>query len=434
MLWALDKLVGRGLKHIKSPFPSSVASIFVAIGILGSIQLTVGKRSADRCLNAMQPGVNFLGKWMLLCIAVTLVNTPLALRTATQWPKMIAVTGAGWLFTLISTAGTVKALTAGSTAQLHNQSVRAPNVSGSHDDHARAALTHRAKESLQVEATLRHRASLNRSAWSAMTGLSLMLLPWLGIAPAQACTTVLALLHANRVPPWLVQVGLHPLLLTAAATWLVSGGLASLQGVPYASVSSKFFARRGLTSGPGDFLYEPMNAALVALGCRVFGMRSILAANLTPIAIGTTLSTVCSLFGTVAMGRLLRLTSANSLLLSQRCTSGGFAMLVCGIIGIDSYVPLMFMFNLASGLLGGCVGPWVLDKIGCRGDQGYAQQIARGVSMGAASHATGTASLIQNGEANTAAMASVSVVVCGMLHSCIVSVAPLRRVLLTLAG
>ena len=54
--------------------------------------------------------------------------------------------------------------------------------------------------------------------------------------------------------------------------------------------------------------------------------------------------------------------------------------------------------------------------------------------MGAASHATGTASLIASGEAETAAIASVSVVLCGVLHCCAVSFPPLRRLLFALAG
>ena len=86
------------------------------------------------------------------------------------------------------------------------------------------------------------------------------------------------------------------------------------------------------------------------------------------------------------------------------------------------------------GRLGGCLGQLLLDKIGFRADKGDDQRICRGIAMGAASHATGTASLITSGEAETAAIASVSVVVCGVLQCCAVSLPPLRRLLFALAG
>ena len=125
---------------------------------------------------------------------------------------------------------------------------------------------------------------------------------------------------------------------------------------------------------------------------------------------GTVASSAGCLFGTVAVGRLLGLTKLNNLMLSQRCTSGGFAMLVCNIIGAP--IPLMFLFNLASGLFGGCFGQVLLDKMGYPVDRSNGQRICRGIAMGAASHATGTASLIAAGEQDTAAIASVSIVVC----------------------
>jgi putative effector of murein hydrolase len=185
-------------------------------------------------------------------------------------------------------------------------------------------------------------------------------------------------------------------------------------------------------AGPGDLLFVPMNASLVALGLRVFGLRRLLLQYLRPIAAGTVVSTLGCLFGTIAVGRLLGLVRENNLMLSQRCTSGGFAMLVCNII--DAPIPLMFLFNLASGLFGGCLGQLLLDKLGFRADRGDNERICRGIAMGAASHATGTASLIADGETDTAAIASVSVVVCGVLQCCAVSVPPLRRLLFQLAG
>ena len=36
---------------------------------------------------------------------------------------------------------------------------------------------------------------------------------------------------------------------------------------------------------------------------------------------------------------------------------GGFALVVCDILSVPA--PLMFLFNIVSGLLGGCIGGWL---------------------------------------------------------------------------
>lgn len=161
-------------------------------------------------------------------------------------------------------------------------------------------------------------------------------------------------------------------------------------------------------------------------------VRHLTSCLCSPIAAGTLFSTLVALFGTVAVGRVLGLTQSNSLMLSQRCTSGGFAMLVCTML--NAPVAIMFMFNLASGLFGGCLGQLLLDKLGLRNDRSSGERICRGIAMGSSSHATGTASLIQSGEEETAAIASVSVVVCGVLHTVFCSAPPVRRLLLALAS
>ena len=443
VLWACDKLVGRLLRAIQSPFPSSVATIFATIGALSALELCAGAKAADEALQALTPGVEYLGKWMLLSIAVPLTSIPLSIASGGQWLRLIAVTVGGWLLTISTTAAVANAFLPRSGLPPHlekqqqllmskarqwqeldakRQGKESPNgsVAGERDIAAdRAALA-------------AVRTTSNRSAWNSLAGVALMALPWVGPAPAQFCTTIVALLQAQRLPRTAVQFGLHPLLVCSCA---VSGFCAiagAMRGSGFEVALSMFRTQRHAFAGPGDLLFELMNASLVALGLRAFGLRRLLLQHLRPIAAGTVASTAGCLFGTVAVGRLLGLVRENNLMLSQRCTSGGFAMLVCNIIGAP--IPLMFLFNLSSGLFGGCIGQPLLDKLGFRADKGDNQRICRGIAMGAASHATGTASLIASGEAETAAIASVSVVLCGVLQCCAVSFPPLRRLLFALAG
>jgi putative effector of murein hydrolase len=441
VLWACDKLVGWMLRTINVTFPSSVATIFATVGALSAVELTVGATAADAALRALTPGVEYLGKWMLLSIAVPLTAIPLSIASGGQWLRLIVVTVGGWLMTISTTAAVANAFLSSksglpvhleqeqrllmSKAQQSKELDAKPQAKESPNDSTDATA---ADKTALVEA----RTLSNRNAWNSLAGVALIALPWVGPAPAQFCITIVALLHAQRLPRAAVQFGLHPLLVCSCAASGLCAVAGSMRGSSFEAALSMFRTQKHALAGPGDLLFEPMNASLVALGLRAFGLRRLLLQHLCPIAAGTLASTVGCLFGTVAVGRLLGLVRQNNLMLSQRCTSGGFAMLVCNII--EAPIPLMFLFNLASGLFGGCLGQVLLDKLGFRADEGDNQRICRGIAMGAASHATGTASLITSGEADTAAIASVSVVVCGVLQCCIVSLPPLRRLLFALAG
>ena len=104
VLWACDKLVGRLLRAISSPFPSSVATIFATVGALSAVELAAGASVADAALQALTPGVEYLGKWMLLSIAVPLTSIPLSIASGGQWLRLIIVTVGGWLLTISTTA------------------------------------------------------------------------------------------------------------------------------------------------------------------------------------------------------------------------------------------------------------------------------------------------------------------------------------------
>ena len=49
VLWACDKLVGRLLRAINSPFPSSVATIFSTVGALSVVELLRVQRRMQCC-------------------------------------------------------------------------------------------------------------------------------------------------------------------------------------------------------------------------------------------------------------------------------------------------------------------------------------------------------------------------------------------------
>ena len=267
-LWVADKLVAKLLQRMASPFPSSVATIFAVVAALSSVEVVGGRPAAESCLSFLQPGVTWLGKWMLISIAVPCASIPLAVKDGGQWLRLSMLTAGGWLVSMLSTALVTKAFISADQL-LPDKPVDAAKPT---------ALNSSAKKEKDaaVQKLATARAATNISAWSAMTALSLICLPAVGPAPLQFCTTILSLLHANRVPAQWVQRGLHPLLVCAAT---VSGGcalVAASSGITFEASLGSFFTRTKAFGGPGDVLYQHMNAALVALGVRVFSLRYLL--------------------------------------------------------------------------------------------------------------------------------------------------------------
>lgn len=255
LLWAADRLVGRALRAAGSPFPSSVATILATWVCFSAAELTAGTAATDSALRALGPGVEFLGKWMLVSIAVPLTSIPLSIRGGGQWLRLVALTVGGWLFTLSSTAAAAR-LCLGSTAGDGGPEPAEEADAAKPDPAAKAAQAALAAE----------RAASNRAAWNNLTAVSLVAVPFVGVAPAQFCGTILSLLHAQRVPTRFVRVGAHPLLLCAGAASALCAVAAHTHAISFEAALDLFRTQNGTFAGPGDTLFELMNASLVALG------------------------------------------------------------------------------------------------------------------------------------------------------------------------
>ena len=64
-LWGFDKLVFRVLQRLGSRLPSSIAAMLLCVGGLIVVQAVKGTETADRLASFVQPGVVFLGRWLL---------------------------------------------------------------------------------------------------------------------------------------------------------------------------------------------------------------------------------------------------------------------------------------------------------------------------------------------------------------------------------
>ena len=182
LLWGIDKLVARALRAVRlAALPSSIVSLLLSYAGLSLVEVAGGKQAAERVMRFFQPGVDFLGRWMMAVYTVSIVPVPSNLggfRGLGDFVTFSALHAASWLFSIASTALLVRSLTSGRTS------------SGGPGGEVRGGggAPRPAAPKPQVQA---HRAAV-RSVWTTLTAASYALVPWLGEAPVRRLATYTA--------------------------------------------------------------------------------------------------------------------------------------------------------------------------------------------------------------------------------------------------
>ena len=160
--------------------------------------------------------------------------------------------------------------------------------------------------------------ALSREPPARLAGVSYAAVPFIGPAPALVCTLQSSLLHAERLPSWVGPAA--PLLVSAATTAVACIVLGRARGEGLQAALAKYMTtkKHAPLSGAGNFHFELISAATVALGFRVFALRRLVLSRLAAIAGSVTVASTTSLFLTPLVGRLCGLAPALSLMLSQR--------------------------------------------------------------------------------------------------------------------
>ncbi len=160
-----------------------------------------------------------------------------------------------------------------------------------------------------------HRDAI-RNAWTSVTCLAYAALPWVGPAPALVCTLQSSLLQAERL-----KLGpASPLIISAATTSLACMCLGKFRGDSIAVAFAKYFKQGGgFLAGAGNFHYELVSAATLALAFRMFEMRKIVFSRAFAIVGSVLFASTTSLFLTPIVAKAVGLAPSLALMLSQRC-------------------------------------------------------------------------------------------------------------------
>ena len=191
---------------------------------------------------------------------------------------------------------------------------------------------------------------------------------------------------------------------------------------------------------------ELMNAAVSALGIRMFEARRVLAEQWRPLLGGAGLTSLGSLFGTAWAAGAAGLPPALGLALAQRSVMSALGMAGAEILGASPNLAVASI--LLTGVYGASLGPSLLQVLGLgprprkpkaggteegMGEGGAGSEpaggdhtVSRGVAMGTSAHAIGTAALMAE-EPDAAAISSVALCVAGIVHTAVLSVPAAQR-------
>lgn len=422
-IYVLEKAVAKGLVQAKLKVPSSLATMLLWLGGLKALELSGEKERAEAIASALQPAVGFLGKWMTLFLTPPLTMLPVAIKThakgtsAAQWRKLAAIHACGWALSCVLSAAIAHALAVKAekkpALEESSQKVASDSTSASGADTKPVAAA--PKTAPLVDPLLAN--------WLKLTLAAYCLSPTVGRKPAAVGTTVSAIIAAGTLLPKAVTKVAHPVVVAAATTAVSLVMSAQATGTPVDDAFAGYVNGGGpLAGGAGDLVSALMNAAVSALGIRMFEARRVLEENWQPLLGGAGSAAIFSLFATSWAAGKAELPETLGLALSQRSVMS--ALGIAGAEALGTSPALAVASILLTGVYGASLGPALLDALGIKAPGPKAgspeNSVTRGVAMGASAHAIGTASLMAN-EPDAAAVSSVSLCVTGIVHTAILS-------------
>lgn len=155
----------------------------------------------------------------------------------------------------------------------------------------------------------------------------------------------------------------------------------------------------------GELIGVWITPATVALGLALYRRRQVLKKHLRPVLLASITGTVSALASTVLLCRLLGLDRELSAPLLSKSVTTPVAISIAEVIGA---VPaLAVAMVVIAGNVGGAGGLALLTALGIK------SPLARGLAMGTASHALGTATAMRESE-TAGALGGVAIILAGI--------------------
>lgn len=149
-----------------------------------------------------------------------------------------------------------------------------------------------------------------------------------------------------------------------------------------------------------------LGPATVVLAVPLFRQWELLKSNLIPILTGIAVGSVAGVASIIILGRLLDLDLVLIASMVPKSTTTPIAIEISSVLGGNPSLTATFVS--ITGISGFIAGVKIIDAFGIK------NPIAKGIAMGTASHAVGTAKAMEVGEVE-GAMSSLSIGVAGII-------------------
>ncbi len=397
-LFVIERGLGALLALVGFEFPSAVAGMLLCFALLAMCR-ALGLSGVDRVIALLEPARHFLGRWMALFFVPPLALLPLAEPPGPGelW-RVVLVLSLGFAATLLGTAFVARLLSGHAEAPAP---VLAPAQSWPMSGLLGVWLL---TTGLGYAAALAGLA-LGRLAFGVgLTVCWFVIGDWLRGTLARRG----AVLLSNVCHP--VGVGA----LGAGLVWCAAG-------FPLRS----YLAFGAEASGPGNLLVFLLSPAVVALGLSLDRERESLRCAAAPLLVATAFAAAFSLFASAGLSRLFGLSAAYGRALVPRSVTTPIALSIARLL--DGDPSLTAVLVIVSGVLGALAARPLLERLGFR------SPIALGIATGAASHGIGTAALLREAP-RAAALSGIAFALTASISVALVSLQPVRALLLALTG
>eukprot|EP01041_Mallomonas_annulata_P001625 gene1625-3145_t len=435
------RIVLKLVKNSGVNVPPVLISILGVLGGLECIKRFEGKQLTDTILKYFDPAADWLGYWMPLWLApplVTLPNALLSVKGADRktWIKVAVVHLVCWIATVLGTSQLFALLK-------HKKPNPSENTKEGNCEESTSA-DENCKDSTNTTPLPSAASNINKKMkilkfWGAVAvsfyvASSANLCP---TTPALAATSIAAMTAGDLLPP-AVKTVLHPVITTAVVSAVASIVLHRLRGqgsgsglegegheVTWQEALRLYFSNGKVNSSgragdtAGDVFFSMLGPCCVGLSLRIFSllqlpeMQEALPAVLTASGSVTLLSLLLSPY----IGKLSGLPSELSSPLAHRSITTSLAVPSAQVLGASPELTVAAV--LISGLYGTSAEA-ILDMLGVTDD------VAKGVTMGMASHSLGTAALMSVSR-TASASASMTMFAAGIFHAVACSIPVVRK-------
>lgn len=422
-IFGYERLIARLLQRLKlTRMPSTLAAMLSLFAALRATRKICGRELPDKVAKILNPGVDFLGKWMGLFLAPPLVSLDASIKalpaySGSVWASTASLLAVGWALTHAAAGAVASSLAPRRAVADKSASPAAPAAQ------APAAQTTQAvvPKVSQDEAVRRAWVVIGSAAFlgaSAGGGKSIRRL-------CQFSTTVASLAYGKLLPQSIQRI-FHPLVVCA-----VSSNLASR----FVGTEISPYFDNGV--GMGDLFFKWLPAAVTGLGVRMYNTTD---KWLEDPADFKTVLTTCSFSGcfsvlltsalAIAPQSPLSVPHPLSLPLLHRSVMSALGIEGSQAIGPECDPKLAVASILITGCIGASLGNALLEL--CPAVFNASSPLVRGVAMGCSAHSIGTAGLITAADTDAAAISGASMCLAGTAHTIVLNlptVVPIIRAL-----